>query len=364
MLKLKAGELVEVLSKEEILMTLDQTGRLEKLPFMPQMFEYCGKQFRVYKRAHKTCDTVNKTGGLRMNAAVHLEGLRCDGQAYGGCQAECLIFWKEAWLRRVGNEPAQAPKCPTVSSPSHEVCSLENAVCREDNVLRSTRAEGKRESSDDPTYICQATTLPEASKPLKWWELDQYWEDYVSGNTGLWRLFRGLVYAAYYALIQSGLGLGAILRALYDAFQSFWKGVPFPRKTGRLPSGEKTPSLSLHLQPGDFVRIKSYEEILNTLDRTNRNKGLYFDAEMVPYCGGVYRVRKRVHQILNEKTGKMMRMKNECIMLEGVTCQSRYSDRRYFCPRSIYSYWREIWLERIDAQHAPEICPVSTLIRK
>ena len=26
---------------------------------MPQMFEYCGKRFKVYKRAHKTCDTVN-----------------------------------------------------------------------------------------------------------------------------------------------------------------------------------------------------------------------------------------------------------------------------------------------------------------
>ena len=38
-----AGEWVEVLSKEEILRTLDQNGRLEDLPFMPQMFRYCGQ---------------------------------------------------------------------------------------------------------------------------------------------------------------------------------------------------------------------------------------------------------------------------------------------------------------------------------
>src|SRR6185503_9144504 len=88
---------VEIRSKAEILATLDKSGRFEGLPFMPEMLAFCGKRFRVYKRAHKTCDTVNKTGGRRMNAAVHLEGLRCSGEAHGGCQAACLLFWKEAW---------------------------------------------------------------------------------------------------------------------------------------------------------------------------------------------------------------------------------------------------------------------------
>ena len=45
---------MEVRSKEEILRTLDKSGRLEGLPFMPQMFQYCGQRFQVYKRAHKT----------------------------------------------------------------------------------------------------------------------------------------------------------------------------------------------------------------------------------------------------------------------------------------------------------------------
>jgi len=77
-----AGDWVEVRSKAEILATLDKSGRLEGLPFMPQMFKCCGKQFKVYKRAHKTCDTVSGdyVGRLLPNG-IHLD-LRCDGAAY------------------------------------------------------------------------------------------------------------------------------------------------------------------------------------------------------------------------------------------------------------------------------------------
>jgi hypothetical protein len=41
-LDLKAGEWVEVRSREEILATLDERSRLENLPFMPEMLHYCG----------------------------------------------------------------------------------------------------------------------------------------------------------------------------------------------------------------------------------------------------------------------------------------------------------------------------------
>ena len=94
--------------------------------------------------------------------------------------------------------------------------------------------------------------------------------------------------------------------------------------------------------------MKPYAEILKTIDQQNRNRGLYFDAEMVPYCGGTYRVLKRVSRIISERTGKMMTFKNDCIILDGVICQSCYSEKRFFCPRAIYSYWREIWLERVE----------------
>jgi hypothetical protein len=75
---------------------------------------------------------------------------------------------------------------------------------------------------------------------------------------------------------------------------------------------------------------------------------MFFDAELVPYCGGTYTVLKRVARIIDEKTGRMRELKNPCIILDSVFCQSRYSACRMFCPRGIYSWWREIWLERVE----------------
>src|SRR5260221_4756218 len=74
------GDLVEIRSKEEILRTLDSRGQLEGLPFMPQMFQYCGQRFRIYKRAHKTCDTITGENKSRlMDPLVHVEELSCTG---------------------------------------------------------------------------------------------------------------------------------------------------------------------------------------------------------------------------------------------------------------------------------------------
>ena len=100
-MKLRVGDFVEVRSEQEILATLDETGAIDGLPFMPEMLEFCGKRFRVEKRADKTCNTITIMESRRLYDTVHLEDLRCSGQAHAGCQAQCYLFWKEAWLKRV-----------------------------------------------------------------------------------------------------------------------------------------------------------------------------------------------------------------------------------------------------------------------
>jgi hypothetical protein len=145
------------------------------------------------------------------------------------------------------------------------------------------------------------------------------------------------------------------LRWLYDKCHPLWGGTLYPRKVGTIPEGEPTPTGTLNLEPGELVRIKSHGEILATLNTASRNRGLYWDAEMVPYCGGTHRVLKRVNKIINERTGKMQDMKNPCIVLESGFCKSRYSECRMLCPRSIYSYWREIWLERAEPVSAETV---------
>jgi hypothetical protein len=334
-----AGDWVEVKSKAEILETLDSKGQLEGMPFMPQMFSFCGKRFQVFARAHKTCDTVKEFKGRRLNATVHLAGLRCDGKAYGGCQAGCVLFWKNVWLRKVGSVQTSGED---LSIKSNEVPSTD------EKVWKGTRADGDLDSKD-PVYICQATQVPAATMPLPWWEIRQYYEDLVSKNIGLSRLLSGSLYMAYRGLINLGIGWGPLLRWLYDAFQRLVGGVPYPRRNGIIPLGQPTPSIDLNLKPGEWVRVKPYKEILATLDVNNKNRGLFFDAELVPYCGHTFQVLERVHTIINEQTGKMLSFKTPCIILDNVVCQSRYAECRLFCPRRVYIYWREVWLERVES---------------
>jgi hypothetical protein len=343
---LKTSEWVQVRSKEEILATLDSDGQLDGMPFMPEMFAFCGQKFQVYKRAHKACDTVFPIRSRKVERTVHLN-TRCDGSAHGGCQAECLLFWKEAWLK-----PAATGPNPGTSSSSQEAQAGPITGCSEKDVRSAVSAPA---ADGSPIYSCQATRLPYASSDLAWWDLRQYVEDYTSGNVGLWQLARGAAYAAYFNLAYTGIGLGRPMRWFYNLVRPLWRGSRWPRTAGNIPNGKPTPGVTLNLQPGEFVRIRPHEEILRTLDTGGRNRGMAWDAEMVPYCGGTYRVLKRVTTFINEKTGEMQAMKTPAIMLESVICQSRYSGCRMFCPRSIHSWWREIWLERVESPRLIQI---------
>jgi hypothetical protein len=340
-LGLRAGDWVEVRSKAEILKTLDDRGRLDDMPFMPEMFAYCGQRLRVYKSAHKTCDTIGYTGARSIERAVHLEGVRCDGSQHGGCQAACLIFWKEAWLN-----PEVRESLPAVAVAPYR------PACSESAVLSAARSDGGRVEGPDATYVCQATELVRASRPLRWFDVRQYLKDYRTRNAKARDFLDGFVYRLCETAIKAAKGpksrAGGWLVKAYDRVQAARGGRPFPRKRGTIPAGRRTPVEALGLKPGEWVRVKPYEEILKTLDTDNKNRGLYFDAEHVPFCNAHFRVRAIVDRIVDEKTGRMLHFKGASVILEGAWCQSGYSDRRLFCPRAIFPYWRELWLERIE----------------
>ncbi len=344
-LNLRSGELVEVRSKSEILATLDENGALDDLVFMPEMLQFCGRQLRVYRTAHKTCDTITGTHmGRRIDGCVHLEGARCDGSAHGGCQAECLFFWKEAWLKRV--DPAKRSLMwGLVAGPSGTSTDkgAKGAPCTEETLQRLTVEEAASDS-DAAVYRCQATHLLPATAPLPWWEPTQYVRDWLSGNWPLHELLRGAFFRTLYHGVVFGRGYRLKVK-VYNGLARLLGETPYPYEGGRLTG--KTPSQRLDLQPGELVRVRPLEEILQTLN-DRHNRGMGFSPEMVRYCGNTYRVRSRVKQILDEKTGKMVHFKNECIVLEDVVCRSECSANRMFCPRGIYAYWREIWLERVE----------------
>src|SRR5215207_2674011 len=187
-LDLRAGELVEVRSRQEILRTLDSRGALDSLPFMPEMLEFCGRRFRVYKRADKVCDTIDWGTLRRMERAVHLEGVRCNGGAHGGCQAGCLIHWKEAWLKRVV-DPSNASTVG-VSDEAEDAHHIDASTCTEETLVEATR---KKWDEEEEIFSCQATELIRATtSTIPWWSVGQYVRDVRSGNDGVGSVLRGL----------------------------------------------------------------------------------------------------------------------------------------------------------------------------
>ena len=102
-LELKPGELVRVRSPQEIQRSLDDGRRHSGLLFMPGMWQFCGREFRVYKKVRKL--QIESTGEVRrVKNTVLLDGVVCEGSIIE-CDRSCFYFWREAWLERV--EPRQ-----------------------------------------------------------------------------------------------------------------------------------------------------------------------------------------------------------------------------------------------------------------
>lgn len=329
-LNLQAGDLVEVLSQEEIFATLDVNGELESLPFMPEMLQYCGQRLTVGKVAHKACDTITRSGMRRMDNAVHLADVRCDGSAHGGCQTACLIYWKHAWLKRV--EPGVPAPVPVSAGPATGRITLPLLEI-------TTRKEPGPDGEE--RFSCQATELLRATPlPLPFRDLSQYAQDLRSGNVGLLPLIRTFLIGLFNRI--QGASTRVLPRPLRFRGGLRW-GFLAGKASGRTPTGE------IDLQPGELVRIKSKEEILLTLDKDLLNRGMGFDAEMARFCGRTARVVRRVDRVIDEQTGRMLQMKNPCIVLADIFCEGAYSAS---CPRAFIPFWREIWLERVDKQQS------------
>ncbi len=148
--KLRTRDWVQVKSADEIAQTLDAHGTLDGLPFMPEMLPYCGRRFRVLRRAEKSC--VEFPGGwykireFRENDVLLLEGLRCSGASHDGCQRGCLLFWKAAWLLKV--DTGQLTAYGDQSSGQKELCSKLKTV------------------TDAGRYFCQSTEMANATQPM------------------------------------------------------------------------------------------------------------------------------------------------------------------------------------------------------
>ena len=127
-----------------------------------------------------------------------------------------------------------------------------------------------------------------------------------------------------------------------------WRKATFWFRRRLVGTLKRTPVGSLNLKPGEWVVIKSTQEIQGTLDRRGRNRGLICDYGMCQFSGGHFRVRNRLERMISEPTGEM-RQVDATVILDGLSCLCWNVVGG--CPRDDFMYWREVWLER-DSNHA------------
>jgi len=302
----KSGDVVEILSFAEVSATLDESGCCEGLPFTEEMQKFCGRRFRVFKRADKICvETTYFMDLRRLDNAVTLEEVRCDGSGHDGCQRMCMIFWKERWLKPAAPGTAAEPPIDWVS------------------VLASRPAEAPPAFDPDKTYSCQATALARATKPLRKLDPRHYLRDVRSG-----------------ALETKDLAK-AVFMAVFNKLSRARGGRDFGMLVG---SQKKTPSISLGLRTGELVRIKRKEQVIETLDANGKNRGMYFgNEEASRHCGNTFTVLSRIDRMILEDSGKM-RAINNTVLLQNTACSGLCF---HACARNGHPMWREAWLERV-----------------
>ncbi len=98
------------------------------------------------------------------------------------------------------------------------------------------------------------------------------------------------------------------------------------------------------LEAGDWVRVKSLEEIMITLNMWRQLRGCAFMAEMEPYCGTVQRVLRPVQRFVDERDLRVVRSRG-IVLLEGLVCQGTAGIGP--CDRNCLYFWRVEWLEKI-----------------
>jgi len=105
-------------------------------------------------------------------------------------------------------------------------------------------------------------------------------------------------------------------------------------------------STSNSFKEGDMVRIRSKEEIQQTLDKNNRLAGCLFMEEMWQYCETEHKILKKVDYFYDEANRRMCKARST-VLLDSVYCSGKFQQYKPECDRSCLLFWKEDWLEKI-----------------
>jgi len=120
------------------------------------------------------------------------------------------------------------------------------------------------------------------------------------------------------------------------------------KKSGASPAqvSAKEFSPAVPLAEGDWVRVRSREEIDSTLDPFKELKGCAFLPYMDQYCGTEQRILKVMRTFLDERDYKVKKVRG-VVLLENVICNGTPAFGP--CDRCCFLFWREEWLEKITS---------------
>jgi hypothetical protein len=300
--ELRSGDLVTVRAFPEIALTLDGSGTLNGMPFLPEMLKYCGQTFPVWRRVNKLMQEGVDSGMRRIRELVLLEGPTCDGRSHGDCRRACFPLWKTAWLKPADEKPEIRPD--------------------------RLRGAGNKRSYESEANLpigrtCQVTELRKATAPLLLWDPRRYYWDITS---------RTYKTGEYLSCILGGIYRKTLKRIIVKVVR---------KKPTAKPS---IPIENLNLQPGELVEVKAADEIHASLDEHGKTRGLYFMPEMWEYCGRRLRVLHPIERMMSEKTGEIRNL-NQSVILEGAICTGKAHSG---CQRICYVFWKDTWLRRVD----------------
>ena len=108
----------------------------------------------------------------------------------GAARRVRLLFWKDAWLKRVDERAPNTITEPQVPQPSPQSSGDANTC----TVPALSRAARRVSDDGEEIFSCQATELKRATtSPLPWWEPTQYIRDVRSRNATVGSVVRSIV---------------------------------------------------------------------------------------------------------------------------------------------------------------------------
>jgi len=97
------GDIVRVRSKGKIKSLLDHHGIYKGCPFIDEMYNHCGKEYKVLTKVNYFHDE-SKQKLCKCKDIFILEGIFCSGRRWlylESCDLKCFFFWHKDLLQKI-----------------------------------------------------------------------------------------------------------------------------------------------------------------------------------------------------------------------------------------------------------------------